>query len=158
MVLIVPMLSFSVLHKYYLSLTQVEYIKEKESLQITMNVFVDDIERVLESRNDVVLNLNTEQQNEAADEYFRIYLEECLKVDVNGKPLSYQYLGHQFEGDVVYFYIEIGDVKSISTLSIQNKMLMDAIPEQQNLVKLKVNGTFKSLMLTKNNNKGLLKF
>ena len=31
-------------HKYYLSLTQIEYNKDQDSLEVIINVFMDDIE------------------------------------------------------------------------------------------------------------------
>ena len=31
-------------HKYYLSLTQIEYNKDQKSLEVIINVFMDDIE------------------------------------------------------------------------------------------------------------------
>ena len=36
-------------HKFYVSLTQVEYVKEKQSLQIISRVFLDDIEDALKA-------------------------------------------------------------------------------------------------------------
>lgn len=157
--LFMPLMSFTTMHKYYVSLTQVEFVEEKKSLQFTMNVFIDDIERALEEHNkDLYFKLNTPEQLEDSDLYIEAYLKKRFKVEVNGKIMAYNYLGHKFEGDVVFFYIEIESVNSVTSISIENQVLFDTIAEQQNLVKLKINKTFKSLMLTIDNNKGLLNF
>ena len=156
--LMLSMTSVTTMHKYYFSLTQVEHVQKSNALQITMNVFVDDIENALNKVNNRSFFLNTEQETKDIDKYFVKYLKERFKVNLNNKNTEYNYLGHQYEGDVVYFYIEIENITSISSIEIQNKVLIDAIPEQQNLIKLKINNKFKSLMLNKENDKGMLKF
>ena len=44
--LIIPLFAFSA-HKYYLSLTQIEYNSKSKSIEVIINVFIDDIETTL---------------------------------------------------------------------------------------------------------------
>lgn len=46
----IPLLAFSSLHKYYVSVTKVEHIKEKQTVQITSRIFIDDFEKLLRAR------------------------------------------------------------------------------------------------------------
>ncbi|WP_353778812.1 DUF6702 family protein [Winogradskyella sp. 3972H.M.0a.05] len=158
LMLFVSTMSFQSAHKYYFSLTQIEHVQDSKALQIIMNVFIDDIERALEKQNDKSFKLNTPEEIEDVDTYIEAYLSERFNVQLNNADTTYKYIGHQYEGDVVYFYIEIENVTSVSSIEVENKVLMDILPEQQNLVKLKINKTFKSLMLTIDNYKGLLNF
>ena len=43
--LVLPFFAFTAMHKYYISVTQVNYIQEKQSLQITSRIFIDDFEK-----------------------------------------------------------------------------------------------------------------
>ena len=45
-----PLLSFT-LHKYYVSLCEIEYVKEQQSLQITLGVTLEDLEFTLNEKN-----------------------------------------------------------------------------------------------------------
>ncbi len=41
--ILLPLVAFQT-HKYYLSLTKIEYQKETKSIQITARIFIDDLE------------------------------------------------------------------------------------------------------------------
>ena len=56
LLVVIPLLSFSA-HKYYLSLTQIEYRSELKSIQVTINVFMDDIEVALNKDYNIDLQL-----------------------------------------------------------------------------------------------------
>ena len=46
-ILIIPLFAFSSLHKYYVSVTKIDYIKETGAVQITSRIFIDDFEKVV---------------------------------------------------------------------------------------------------------------
>ena len=71
---IIPFLSFTA-HKYYLSLTQINYKSESKSIQIVINVFMDDIETALNSDYKINLQLTTKNELKNNDIYFKRYLK-----------------------------------------------------------------------------------
>lgn len=154
---IIPLLSFST-HKYYLSLTQIEYRSEKKSVQITINVFMDDIEVALNKDYNIDLRLDTEKELPKNDAYFKEYLEKNLHFKINNKKKQFNFIGKEYDGDLVYFYLEIEEVQELNTIEIKNKILTTHFPKQQNLIKSKVGKKHKSILLTAKNDKGLLKF
>jgi len=150
--------SFADVHKYYISLTQIDYIKDSESVQITMNLFLDDFELSLNKTFDQNFNLNTKEELENSNDYIQKYLQDHFQLKIDDIAQNTNYLGREYEGDIVYLYIEIENVKTVSTVEVKNNMLIGFFPDQQNLIKLKINDKFDSLLLTKKNDKGLLKF
>ena len=154
---IIPLLSFSA-HKYYLSLTQIEYRSEKKSVQITINVFMNDIEVALNKDYKIDLRLHTKKELKDNDVYFTKYLKEKLNFKVDDISKEFKYIGKEYDGDLVYFYLEIENVKEVNSIEIENKILTKHFPEQQNLIKSKVKKKHKSILLTAKNDKGLLKF
>lgn len=154
---IIPLLSFSA-HKYYLSLTQIEYKNESKSIQIIINVFMDDIETALNKEYSIDLQLTNQNELESNDVYFKKYLEKNLYFKVDNTSSSFNYIGKEYDGDLVYFYLEIENVNSVEAIEVVNTILIDYFPEQQNLIKSKVNKKHNSILLTKTNDKGLLKF
>lgn len=157
-VFILPLLAFASAHKYYVSLTQIDYNEKSQALQMTMTVFIDDMETALNNTYDRQFNLYTEKEPEDSNTFFETYLKKHFVVKLEGKPRDLSFVGKKYEGDVVYLYFEIEQVKAVKTIEIQNNMLMEFFNEQKNMIKLKVNGEFDSLMLTKNNAKGVLNF
>ena len=145
-------------HKYYLSLTQVEYNKEQNRLEVIINVFMDDIEIAVNKEYDVDLRLTTKQELEDVDIYFKKYLLKNLSFLVNDIPVEYSFIGKEYEGDLVYFYIESSVIEDPSALQVNNTILFDYFEQQQNVIKFKNGSKRQSKILSKNNNKALLNF
>ncbi|MDG1398062.1 MAG: hypothetical protein P8P88_06710 [Polaribacter sp.] len=153
---IIPLLSFSA-HKYFLSLTQINYKTESKSIQIIINVFMDDIESAINKDFNINLQLTTE--NELADNniYFEKYLKQKLFFKVNDIQKDFNYIGKEYDGDLIFFYLEIENINSLETINVTNDILTTHFPRQQNLVKLKVDKTQKSKFLTKHENSTIFK-
>ncbi len=155
--LIVPLLSFST-HKYYLSLTQIEYKSEARSLQIIINVFMDDIEIALNEKYQINLQLTSKEELKNNNIYFHTYLKEKLHLKINDVSREFNYLGKEYDGDLVYFYLEIENINEINSLEVVNTLLISNFPKQENLLKTKIHNKHQSLLLTAKKTIGLLKF
>ena len=148
---IIPLLSFST-HKYYLSLTQIEYKSEAKAVQIIINVFMDDIEMALNKDYDIDLKLTTKKELKDNDVYFKRYLKEKLHFKIDGIAKEFTFIGKEYDGDLVYFYLEIVDIKQFKTIEVENNILIEHFPQQQNLTKCKLGEKHKSVLLTKEDN------
>lgn len=155
---IIPLVSFSVAHKFYLALTEIEFNQEQQSVQIIMSVFMDDIELAINNEFDIDAQISTPNQLQNIDDYFLKYLQHHFKLKVNKQEKNYNFIGKEYDGNIVYFYLEIENISKIQNLEIQNTVLIKNFPDQQNLLKTKINNTHKSLLLSNKNDKGLLNF
>ena len=158
LLLIFPLISATSAHKFYVSITKIEYVKEKKSLQIITKIFTDDIEDALQQRYDPSISLDTKKETEAADEYLQKYILQKLNIKVNGKPVQLNYIGKEYDVDMLVAYIEVTHVPNLKSIEIENKVLMEMFPEQQNIIHLKTTNSRKSLMLDKDESSGKLKF
>ena len=149
--------SFTV-HKYYLSVTDIEYNKEEKSLQMITRLFYDDLEDVLRERYDETIIVDATSDQEVLDSFIKKYLKRKLKITINGEERTLSYLGKEYEDDYVVCYIEIADVSSIQRVEIENTLLMDAFTEQKNMVHTNILGKKKSLLLVDGNAKAVLNF
>jgi hypothetical protein len=145
---IIPLLSFSA-HKYYLSLTQIEFKKSSKSVQIIINVFMDDIETALNKDNQIDLQLSTKKELPNNDIYFENYLRSKLQFKINTIAKEFEYIGKEYDGDLVYFYLEIENIAKVSSIEVTNKILLKHFPTQENLIKSKVGTKNKSILLSK---------
>jgi hypothetical protein len=154
--LIIPLMAFG-LHEHYISLTKIDFLKEKSSVQITMRFFIDDVEKALENQFELPLELATKNENKQANQYLETYIREQFKINLNQREESYTYLGKEYEDDVVYIYLEIENVDDINTVEVQNSMLIDTFEDQQNYVKISIGKVQKTFILIKANDKEMLK-
>ena len=155
---LMPLLAFTGMHKFYVSLTDVEYNPETEALQIISRVFTDDMERLLQERFDEDLYLLKKEEHPLADEFLEKYVTGKLKISVNGKERKLNYLGKEYENDQLVLYIEVEDVEPVERIAVENTILTDLFPEQKNVVKVEVGDKIKSLLLGSSQERGLLKF
>lgn len=156
--LVLPFMAFTGMHKYYISVTQVNYIKEKESVQITSRIFIDDFEKVLRERYNENIVLTGKEETEGVDLFIERYLKDKLQVIINGDEMNLIFIGKEYDIDVIQCYVEIVDVKAINSIEISNQVLFDVFEEQQNMIKTKIYSKEKSFLLNQNNKMALLNF
>jgi hypothetical protein len=154
----ISLLSFVTAHKTYVSVTNVEHSKTDKALQITTRIFIDDFQRALEERYDLKEELTAEKATQEVEQMMKKYVTKKLKIWINGEQKTFNFIGKKYEDDVTICYLEIGGVESIESLEIENAILFEIEEDQQNLVHVKINYQRKSLLLIKENDKGLLKF
>lgn len=152
------MLSATPKHKFYVSITKIEYVKAKNSLQIITKIFTDDIEDALQQRFDASISLDSKKETAAAEEGLKNYILQKINIKINGKPVQLNYIGKEYETDMVVAYIEVKEVTTLKTIEIENKVLMELFPEQQNIIHLKTSKSRRSLILDRDEPKGKLDF
>jgi hypothetical protein len=155
---LLPCFAFTAAHKFYVSVTQVTYSSEEETLQITSRVFIDDLEQVLKERFGADLHLATSGEEEIAASHIEKYLHTKFVLYINGKETAYSYLGKRYDNDIMVCYMEVSGIPpgSISSLEIQNDLLTDLFEEQKNIVHITINDLKKSFVLVRENNKAML--
>jgi len=154
---LIPLFAFT-MHKYYLSLTKIEYKENEKLLQVTMRIFIDDLEHTLNSTYDKNFELALPNESANIDTLINKYISTKFNVKINDLKKTYIYLGKEYENDVVYLYIELKNIDQINSIEIKNNMLMEMFPEQKNIIKLNINKTKKTFLLTNQKDKDLLKF
>lgn len=154
--LLIPLFAFG-LHKYYISLCEITYVEEKQSIQVILGVFIDDLEVTLNKDYNTNLFLATEREVENIDEIYETYLNRTFTVTVNQKPSTYTFIGKKYDDDIVRFYLEINDVKQLNTLEINNTSLLRDFESQQNIIKITINKLHRTFYLDKENANCLLK-
>ena len=150
--------SFTVFHKYYVSVTQVDFVPQEKAVQIISRLFVDDIENVLQTNFNDTLIIAGPQEPEIVNTYLQDYFNTRFLVNINGKPTKIDFLGKEYEGDIMKCYLEISDVTQIDSFEISNKVLFDLTEDQKNIIKTKIDGKQSSFILDVNSYKKVLNF
>ncbi|MEL6810918.1 MAG: DUF6702 family protein [Bacteroidota bacterium] len=158
LVIILPITFAFTAHKFYVSITKIEFSEEDQSLQVISKLFIDDIEDVLQERYNPSVSLDPEKETQQDADYLREYVLQKLKIEVDGNAVQLNYLGHDYENDVVKTYIEIEGISGFRNIEVENKMLTELFDEQQNIIHVKKGKKRKSLILERDNPKGLLNF
>ncbi len=157
LLLVLPLVAFT-MHKYYLSLCEIEYVEEQQSIQIVLGMFIDDLEYTLNKNHKTKLFAATPDEVSNIDQFYENYLNEHFNIIVNNSPKSYKYIGKEYDDDIVRFYLEITNIQQLSAIEITNTSLLKDFEDQQNIIKIKVKKYHKTFYLNRKNDKGLLNF
>ncbi|WP_046757287.1 DUF6702 family protein [Kordia jejudonensis] len=155
---ILPLFSFVAAHKFYVSVTNIEHSTSAEALQITTRIFIDDFQEVMKMRYDLKEELTAEKNTKEVERLMQKYLQQKLKIWVDGEQKAFTFIGKKYEDDVTVCYLEIPNIKTVTSITVENDILYDLEEDQQNLVHVKIGNQRKSLLLVKENDKGLLNF
>ena len=158
LVLITSVISIAATHKFYVSVTNMEYDQEDKAFQITTRIFVDDLETALNARYEVDAQLATDQEIDGSEALIGKYLNTKISFILNGQKQEFKFLGKEYKDDLVLCYLEITEVElaDLKSITIINDLLTEFFEEQQNVVHVKIGDTKKSFILVRENNKGML--
>ena len=127
-----------------------EYEVDKSRVTAISRVFTDDLEETLKQRYDVQLALGTEDEDPKATYYISRYVEQKLVVEINNKPLEFDFVGFTFQNDQIVLLSEFSLISSDNLeIKVINTLITDRYSEQQNLVHFRMNKRKQSEVLTK---------
>lgn len=148
LVFAVVLSSFAEAHKFYVSVTQIDYNSKKARVEFTTRIFIDDLEKALDKKYNTKLNLATKQESEKSKEYIEKYLFEKMSISINNKTRKLVFLGSEYDNDVLICYLKVDCSEKIATLGVYNSILTELFSEQQNIVHTNINSVKKSYLLT----------
>ena len=105
--LLIVLFSSFAIHKFYVSVTQIDYVPNKKRIEITHRIFIDDLEKALESKYNKKVYLTSSKELPEAETLIKNYLKENIKISINKKPQNIEFLAREVEGDVLILYTKI---------------------------------------------------
>lgn len=148
--------SGTLMHKFYVSLSEIRYNDSTERFEVSIRIFPDDLDLALLERTGIHTSLATELEHEKADSLLMVYLLEDFKLQVNGEELELNYLGKEPESDAIWCYLESSQVAAPETVTIVNAILTEFFPDQVNIIQLYHGKWNKGLLLNRDEYEGKL--
>lgn len=148
------------LHDFFIGVMKIDHNPKTKGLEITNEYFTDDLEHAIETAYGEKLFLGTSKESKKADELINKYFKENVSILVDGKAVSFSYLGKEYENQnqKTFFYTEVLNVPSFKKINIQNEMIFNIERSQTNIIHVKNKGGKKMLRLTYKNSKQELNF
>ena len=124
-------------HPYYMSVTEFEYKPAEKEVQVSCKIFTDDLEGALKQslkRKVDILNASAKKENE---QLLNTYVQEHLKLQLDGKAVPMQMIGFEQEGEAVWIYLVTKNTARFKTATVFNDILYSYKEEQINIVHFK---------------------
>lgn len=134
----------------------VEYKPESKTVQITMRIFIDDLQLAINKEFDHRIELGVSDEDDDYNDLISKYLDKSFLLKINGKKQELHFLGKEYDYDLAILYIEVERIDKIDTIEIDDTMLMKEYPTQKNIIKLRINDRKKTFFLTEDHHKDVL--
>lgn len=144
-IVVFPLISFT--HEYYVSITEVVYVSEKQQLQLTTRVFTDDMEAYFNSQTNENIQLSPDHNPILIDALVERFFQNNFKVFFDNNKVEISYLGRQYQEDQMLIFAEVTELSPPTSYKIQNTILIPFRTKQQNIVRVKNNITQKSFLM-----------
>ncbi len=136
-------------HDFHLSKCLIRYNEAEQSLQISLHIFLDDLEEALRRQGAPAPFLGTEREAESAETHLLAYLRQHFRLRVNGQGRDYEFIGKECADDLaaVWCYLEIKAVQTLQELEITNSLLLEVFDDQKNLVSIQGPGNKQGMVV-----------
>lgn len=146
-------------HPFHISVCDIEHDAESKALQISQRMFMDDLEDGLKAFHKLEsVDAYKPKDVKRLDSLISAYLKAKLFIRIDGKDVTFNYLGSELEGDARWAYLEVTNVPTVKEAEISNMILTETFDDQENIIHLKVNDKLKSHRLSKDEKVVTFKF
>jgi Na+/H+ antiporter NhaB len=133
-------------HDIHISLTELEIDTSEGVAQLSVHIFLDDLEAVLSDSID--LQLFTPTEAGAADVLVMSYLREHIYLSGLADSLGWQLIGRELSDDMqaAYFYLESA-IAPLDAYDFGQTVLFDLFDDQQSICDIRIDGRKQHVLL-----------
>jgi len=138
---------FSWMHPYYISMTEIEHDKTNNTLEISVRIFTDDLEKTIRKTYTGKVDLLNKDEKSNSEKLIQQYITKHLSLKADGKNLDMRFDGFESEEGSIWSYFECTGISSVKTLEVNNTILHDYIDQEINFIHVKAPGYDKTIKL-----------
>ncbi len=148
---------FLAIHPFHVSVCEIKYMEKEKSAQITIKIFLDDMEFGLRKSLGKKVDIMKMKPNEI-DALMKNYLEKNFAIVFDDKIKNAAFLGTEIEKESLWCYLECKNLKNLNKVWVENTLLQEVFDDQVNLINITKNKETKSTKLTSTKPFDILKF
>ena len=133
-------------HDVHLSNTEIHYKTDQKAIQLSIHMFIDDLEDAIETESNEKLILFSDKESPAADSLILNYIERNLKIKIDDRDAESIYIGREISDDLsaIWTYIEFENIETFKNITVENSFLLEMFDDQKNMIQLKVDNKRKA--------------
>ncbi len=159
--LIFLILNVFLFHPIHLSVTNIEYNQKTKHFDISIRIFVNDLEHIIDAQNHVVLNIGKKNENPQTNKYINKYISSHLFLNINNRkinPKKFVLKKREIKDITIWLHYSIRFNENISNIEIKNILMTDLYRDQKNLLIFTYHKKQTPLEFSLRNNTKVLKF
>jgi hypothetical protein len=125
-------------HRFHTSLTRIDYNAEDKNIEITIQLFTHDLEKVLERISKQRIDF---EKSAETDKLIEKYLEEHFVLqNQKGEKLKLRWVGKESDVDTTLVYMEFQTADNIEGFMLRNTIFFESFRDQTNLITARFDG------------------
>ena len=94
------------LHPFHLSICEVYHNPKTQSLEISMKIFLDDLELAIQNQGNAEFELVNSTEDNSIKTTLKGYITDRFKIITNSKTVDLHLVGFEFDNDAILCYFE----------------------------------------------------
>src|SRR3954469_6084189 len=95
------------LHPLYITVTGIDHNAKDKTLEISCKMFTNDFEAALERTTHGKVDLSDAKNKAVTDKLIADYVAKHLSVKIDGRPVTFQFVGSEKEEDGTWSYFQV---------------------------------------------------
>jgi len=133
-------------HDIHISLSELRWNEESGSFEVSIKIFIDDLELALSKEHAPGLFIGTPKETKNANDYIASYLAKHFSIAIDGTRLTPAFLGKEVSEDflAVWCYVEFpAQISRSKKCTLTNEILLDLYDDQRNIMDIRMNKSHK---------------
>lgn len=135
-------------HEFHISKGQLVYDVEQKSWQLSLHIYVDDLEKSMKNSGIRIKNIATDKEPVETDSLIQVYLNKRFILKNDDITLPFKVIGKENGDELLglWLYAEIEDSNFPQHITLDQKLMLETFSDQQNMLQIQV-GQFKEVIL-----------
>lgn len=142
---------FMLFHPIHVSVCEINQKADLGVLEITLKIFADDFQDVLEDRTKEQIDLGMESEHAKTDSFIMDYLNETFEIALNDTIKELKFVGKEVDledlSTWIYFYVD--EATDIKKIDLRNQVMVHWFNDQTNVTHIDCNDKLKSTFFAK---------
>ena len=144
-------------HEFHVTHTNFHYNDESKSMEITIKVAIEDLEKSIKNKYDKKLDgFENNQKNKTLEKLIEEYFRNNLTLTADKNTQEYQWVGKELSNNLhdIYLYFEIPNYdkkENVESLTIKNTLFLDLYSYQTNIILIELTDKKYNLTFTMDN-------
>lgn len=134
-------------HPFFVSVTEFNHNQNDKTIEISCKMFAEDFENTLKNQYKINIDITHPKDAKLVEKHMYEYLQKHLQLKINGKPITFQFIGYEKEDEALWGYLQVNNLPVVKKIEVMNNILYESYNTQISIMHASVGGTRKSTRL-----------
>jgi hypothetical protein len=135
----ITVLYVTLIHPFFVSMTDINYNGKGKELEISVRVFTDDFENTLRKYHTSKIDILNPANQEEMNGFVNDYIQKHLQLKVNGQTVQLNFVGYEQQSESIWTYFEVKNINNVQKIDIVNSLLHDYNSNEINMLHVRAN-------------------